>query len=103
MDNLHAAVPAVDVEFKRKVLRLQEFGEGRGQDLERHPTRLAAANLEQGLALRGAGALVEQQAAGAVAFVDRFRPMGRKRDAQAVQLHTAVMAAGELPGAQALA
>ena len=63
---------------------------------------LAAAKLEERVALPRIRAFVEKQSGGAVAFVNRLGPVRGKREAQSIELHVAELAARDAPGAHAL-
>jgi hypothetical protein len=101
--NFHGAIAALDVERERDVLRFENFGKSRHEDFEGQSASLAAADLQERIALRRRRAFVEEQAARAIAFVNGFGPARDEPHGEAIQIHLAKVAAMDVPGSHTFA
>ena len=81
----HAAVFVFDFEIERDVLRIEELGNGFGNDLERHSAFLAGRNFHQRFALLWVGFLFDEKSERSVALVQRAGPMRDEAKRQTVQ------------------
>src|SRR5205807_58304 len=94
---------ALEIEFESHVLWIEDFGESSGQNLEGQAAGLAAGDPQKRVTLRRVRPLVEEQADGAVALVDRLGPVRGKSQRQAVQADVAVTSPVDSPGSKAIA